>query len=399
MIYRICRCVIIGKSTGRTVPMNKTIKKLAALLLTAAILLSLAACSPETRAAPASKRGGGGGESGSGGEEAQTIGVSLPSESDPRWSLGGSSIRTALEADGYTVDLRYGGDNEIPMQIGQLEDMLESGCDLLVVAAIDGDSLTEVLGAAKEKGVPVIAYDVLIMGTDAVTGYAAFDNWKTGVLQGEYIRRALDLDNAEGPFHIEFFTGDPGDGDIGFFFGGAMEVLGPYLDSGVLVCPSGQTNIAQAATLDGDPELARTRMEELIASHGYGPGQTRLDAVLCAGGSAARGVVLALTDAGYDSDNIPVVTGQDCDIESVKNMLAGLQAMSVFQDPRTLAGKAAEMAAAILSGGEPPVNATETHDNGAGVVPSFLCGPTEVTIGNYRELLIDSGYYTEDELR
>ncbi|MCL1982842.1 MAG: sugar-binding protein, partial [Clostridiales bacterium] len=279
------------------------------------------------------------------------VGISMPTKSLQRWNQDGDNMKNAFETAGYEVDLQYGGENEVPIQIEQIENMIKDGCNVLVIAAIDSESLTEVLADAKASGIPVIAYDRLIMGTDAVTYYATFDNWRVGTLQGQYIVDHLNLQNESGPFNIEFFTGDLGDNNINFFFAGAMEVLQPYLDSGKLVCRSGQVEKAAVATPGWKPENAKARMETLIALYNYGPAATALDAVLCSNDSTAQGVTNALVGAGYEGvSGFPVVTGQDCDIISVKNMLAGTQAMSVFKDTRTLANQVVAMVNAILAG-------------------------------------------------
>jgi len=309
-------------------------------------------------------------------------------------------MKNMFEAAGFQVDLQFGGENEVPLQIAQIENMIAAGVDVLVIAAIDGDSLTEVLADAKANGIPVIAYDRLIMGTDAVTYYATFDNWKVGTFQGQFIVDALDLNNAKGPFNIEFFTGDPGDNNINFFFDGAMSILQPFLDSGVLVTPSGQTEKSVVATIGWRTENAQARMENLITSNGYGPGpnDTPLHAVMCSNDSTAQGVTNALVNAGFTAENFPIVTGQDCDIISVKNMIAGTQSMSVFKDTRMLADAVVTMVKAILAGNEPPINDRESYPNGTGIIPTFLIPPVLGTPDNYRELLIESGYYTEADL-
>jgi putative multiple sugar transport system substrate-binding protein len=322
------------------------------------------------------------------------IGVSMPTQSLQRWNQDGANMKSQLEAAGYKVDLQYAGDNDIPTQISQIENMVTGGCKVLVIAAIDGNALTDCLENAKAAGVTVIAYDRLIMNTDAVSYYATFDNWKVGTIQGEYIEQALNLKSAAGPFYMEFFTGDPGDNNINFFFGGAMSILTPYINSGKIVCLSGQTAQAQAATPDWASSKAQERMENLITSCGYAPNGQKLDAVLCSNDSTAQGVINALKEVGYTSANMPVVTGQDCDKPNVKLMIAGEQSMSIFKDTRTLASKVVEMVDAILKGAAAPVNDRKTYDNGTGVIPSYLCEPVFGTAENYKELLIDSGYYT-----
>ena len=278
--------------------------------------------------------------------------------------------------------------------------MLTQGDSILVIASIDGSALKGVLDTAKKQGVKVIAYDRLIMNSDAVTYYATFDNYKVGTIQGTYLVDNLKLKErtADDPAYIELFTGSPDDNNIHFFFGGAMDVLKPYFDSGVLVCPSGQTSEAQCATLNWSTEAGQKRMENLIAAQGYGPAGKKLDAVYSSNDSVAQGITNALVAAGYTAANFPLVTGQDCDKPSVKNMIAGTQAMSVFKDTRTLASQVVKMVDAIAKGSEPPINDTKTYDNGTGIIPSFLCEPVYGDKSNYKSLLIDSGYYSASDI-
>ena len=372
-------------------------KKFLASLMAMVMVFGLAACGSSTDATTEGEDTATteeGTTSGTGGK----IGVSMPTQSLQRWNQDGANMKAELEAAGYEVDLQYAGDNDIPTQVSQIENMIAGGCDVLVVAAIDGSALTEALKGASEQNIPVIAYDRLIMNSDAVSYYATFDNYKVGQMQGEYIRDALDLDNAEGPFNIELVTGAPDDNNVNFFFGGAMDVLQPYIDSGKLVVPSGQTEKAQCATANWSTEESQRRFENIISSVGYGPEGVKLDAVLCSNDSTSYGVQNALQAAGYTAENMPIITGQDCDKPNVKNIVAGLQSMSVFKDTRTLAEKVVGMVDTIMKGSEPEINDTETYDNGVGVVPSYLCDPVIVTVDNYQEMLIDSGYYTEADI-
>lgn len=373
-------------------------KKLLSLALAAMMTLSLAACGGGGAASAPAASSTPAGSSSAAAATGVKVGVSMPTQSLQRWNQDGSNMEAELKAAGYEVDLQYAGDNDIPTQVNQLENMITGGCKVLVVAAIDGGSLTEVLKTAKDANIPVISYDRLIMNSDAVSYYATFDNYKVGQFQGNYIKDALDLDNQAGPFNIELVTGAPDDNNVNFFFGGAMDVLQPFIDSGKLVVPSGQTSKAQCATPNWSTEESQKRMENLITSNGYGPSATKLDAVLCSNDSTANGVTNALLGAGYTAENMPIVTGQDCDKPSVKNMLAGTQSMSIFKDTRTLASQVVEMVDCILQGKEVPVNDTKTYDNGTGVIPSFLCDPVICTQDNYKELLIDSGYYAEADL-
>ena len=322
------------------------------------------------------------------------IGVAMPTQDLQRWNQDGENMKKELEAKGYEVDLQYAG-NEVSTQVSQVENMIANGDELLVVASIEGDSLGTVLAQAKENNIPVISYDRLIMNTDAISYYATFDNYLVGKTQGQFLVDALDLDNTDGPYNIEFVTGDPGDNNVNFFFGGAMDVLQPYIDEGKLVVPSGQMTKDEVATANWSTETAQSRFENILSSY-YADG-TNLDAVLASNDSTALGVENALA-ANYTGE-YPIITGQDCDIANMPNIIDGKQAMSVFKDTRTLASKVVEMVDAIMQGGEAPVNDTETYDNGTGVITSFLCEPVVCTADNYKELLVDSGYYTEDQLK
>lgn len=334
-------------------------------------------------AAPAADEGG-----------SKLVGVAMPTKDLQRWNQDGSNMEQQLKDAGYEVDIQYAS-NDVATQVSQIENMVSNGCQVLVIASIDGESLGTPLAAAKDAGIPVIAYDRLIMNSDAVSYYATFDNYMVGTKQGEYIRDNLDLDNAAGPFNLEVFTGDPGDNNAKFFYNGAMDVLQPYIDEGKLVVKSGQVDFATVATANWSTETAQARMDAILAAN-YSDG-TKLDAVLCSNDSTALGVENSLA-AAYTGD-YPIITGQDCDIANVKNMIAGKQSMSIFKDTRELATQTVKMVDALMAGGEAEVNDTESYDNGTGIIPTYLCEPVFADADNYKELLIDSGYYTEDDLK
>lgn len=324
----------------------------------------------------------------------EKIGVSMPTKDLQRWVQDGQNIETHLRDSGFTVDLQY-ADNDTGLQNEQINAMIDEGCKVLVVGAIDGTTLTESLAKAKEADIIVISYDRLIMNSDAVSYYATFDNQLVGKLQGQYIADTLDLENTDGPYNIELFTGSPDDNNCNFFFGGAMEVLQPYIDEGKLVVPSGQTAKEECSIKGWSSDEAEKRMNSILKEY-YSNG-TKLDAVLSSNDSVALGITDALSK-NYKGD-FPILTGQDCDINSVKNILNGKQSMSIFKDTRTLATKVVEMINAIINEEEVPVNDTTSYDNGTGVIPSLLCEPVFADKNNYKEILVDSGYYTSDQFK
>ena len=326
--------------------------------------------------------------------EGQKVGVSMPTKDLQRWNQDGENMQAQLLAAGYEVDLQFAS-NDVQQQLNQVTNMINNGCEVIVIAAIEGSSLGSALDLAKEKGIPVIAYDRLLMESDAVSYYATFDNYKVGQVQGNYVKDALDLDNAEGPFYMEITAGDPGDNNANFFYSGAMDVLKPYIDEGKIVVKSGQVEFSDVATPTWKTDVAQTRADSILSSF-YADGSS-IDAWLCSNDSTALGVTNAL-EANYDGE-WPIITGQDCDVSNVKNMIAGKQSMSVFKDTRTLAAQVVKMVGQILAGETVDVNDTETYDNNKIVVPSFLCDPVFASVDNYEELLVESGYYTADDLK
>ncbi len=325
---------------------------------------------------------------------AEKVGVSMPTKDLQRWNQDGENMQKELEAAGFEVDLQYAS-NDVQTQVNQIETMISEGAEVLVIAAIEGSSLGEALDMAAEYEIPVIAYDRLIMDHDGVSYYATFNNYKVGTVQGEYVKDQLDLENADGPFVMEITAGDPGDNNARYFYQGAYDVISPYIESGKVVVTSGQTAFEDVATPKWDSNTAQNRAEGILDAN-YADG-TNIDAWLCSNDSTALGVANAL-EKKYTGE-YPIVTGQDCDIVNTKNMIAGKQAMSVFKDTRTLASQVVKMVGQILTGEEVDVNDTETYDNNVIVVPSYLCEPVFADVNNYKELLIDSGYYTEDQLQ
>lgn len=359
-------------------------KKGLSLLMITAMVFVLAACGGKNNSS------GGSGESG-------YIGVSMPTKSSERWVSDGANMKKELEALGYKTDLQYAED-VIENQVSQIENMITKGVDILVIAPIDGDSLTDVLSKANSENIKVIAYDRLIKKSEYVSYYATFDNFKVGVQQGSYIEEKLGLKDSKGPFNIELFGGSPDDNNAYFFFDGAMSILQPYIDSGKLVVRSGQTTMEQVATLRWDGALAQTRMDNLLSSK-YS--SENIDAVLSPFDGISIGILSSLKGVGYGtaSKPLPIVTGQDSELASVKSIIAGEQTQTIFKDTRELAKKTVGMVESIMKGTEVELNDTKTYDNGVKVVPSFLLEPVSVDATNYKEILVDSGYYSEDQLK
>jgi len=352
-------------------------RKIAVMMIVSLLVVILAACSS----------GGGGGKG--------SVGIAMPTKSSERWVADGDNMKKEFENLGYKVDLQYAED-VIENQISQIENMITKGVNVLVIAAIDGESLTEVLQKAADEKISVIAYDRLIRNTPHLSYYATFDNFKVGVLQASYLEDKLGLKDGKGPFNIELFAGSPDDNNAYFFFDGAMSVLQPYIDNGKLVVKSGQTQMEQVATLRWDGATAQARMDNLLSAN-YS--SDTVHAVLSPYDGISIGIISSLKGVGYGSADkpMPIISGQDAELASVKSIIAGEQTSTIFKDTRELAKVAVSMAEAVLEGKEAKVNDTETYNNGVKVVPSYLLEPVSVDVTNYKEVLIDSGYYSESD--
>ncbi|GLR80934.1 sugar-binding protein (plasmid) [Azospirillum oryzae] len=330
-------------------------------------------------------------------QDKPTVGIAMPTKSSARWIDDGNNMVKYFQEKGYKTDLQYAED-DIPNQLAQIENMVTKNDKVLVIAAIDGTTLTDVLQKAAERGVKVIAYDRLIRGSANVDYYATFDNFQVGVLQASYIEKALGLKDGKGPFNIELFGGSPDDNNAYFFYNGAMSVLQPYIDSGKLKVGSGQVGMDKVSTLRWDGAVAQARMDNLLSAY-YG--NKRVDAVLSPYDGLSIGIISSLKGVGYGSaaQPMPVVTGQDAEVQSVKSILAGEQRSTVFKDTRELAKVTVGMVDDLLAGRTPQVNDTKTYDNGKKIVPSYLLKPVLVDATNWKQVLVDGGYYKESQIK
>jgi len=373
--------------------------RLASVATAMTLTVALAACGSSEKTADQQA-------SGAADASGALIGVTMPTRSSERWIGDGDNLKKQLEAKGYKVDLQYAED-DIPTQVNQLDNQITRGAKLLIIASIDGTAITTQLQSAKENNIPVIAYDRLIRNSPNVDYYATFDNFKVGVQQATSLLVGLKLlkedgttkGDAKGPFNIELFAGSPDDNNATFFFNGAMSVLKPYLDAKTLVVKSGQTDFKTVAILRWKPAVAQDRMENLLTST-Y-KGGTKVDGVLSPYDGLSIGILSALKSNGYGTSGqpYPIVTGQDAEVASVKSIIAGEQFATIYKDTRKLADTTVQMADAVLKGQTPTTNNNKDYDNGVKVVPSQLLDSVIVYKSNYKKELIDSGYYTEADLK
>jgi len=327
-----------------------------------------------------------------------TIGIAMPTKSSARWIADGDNMVKVLQAKGYKTDLQY-ADNDIPNQLAQVENMITKKEKVLVIAAIDGTTLSDALAQAAKAGIRVISYDRLIVGSPNVDYYATFDNFQVGVLQAQSLVHGLGLDAGKaGPFNIELFGGSADDNNAFFFYDGAMSVLKPLIDSGKLVVQSKQMGMDKVATLRWEAATAQSRMDNILSAFYT---RRHVDAVLSPYDGISIGIISALKGVGYGTAKqpMPFISGQDCEIPSVKSIMAHEQYSSIFKDTRELAKVAANMVDAVVSGGKPEINDTKTYNNKVKVVPSYLLKPVAVDAANVKATLVDSGYYTAAQLQ
>ena len=354
------------------------------------VVLLVAACGARTSEQQVSSAGG------------ALVGVTMPTTSSERWTHDGENIKHDLEAQGYRVDLQY-AENDVPVQVKQIEGQITKGAKVLIIASVDGSALTGPLQHAADARIPVIAYDRLLRNSPYVDYYATFENFRVGIYQAESLLTGLGLRTADGkpgsatgPFNVELFAGSPDDNNSTFFFNGAMSVLKPYIDSGAVMVRSGQVDFQSVTTLRWDGETARKRMEEILTTTYR---RTKVNGVLSPYDGISLGILTALKNNGYGSP-LPIVTGQDAELPSVKSIIAGEQYSTIYKDTRELATATARMADAVLKGRTPPqVNNLNDYSNGVKVVPAFLLNPVSVDKTNYHKVLVESGYYSEAQLR
>ncbi|WP_425562253.1 multiple monosaccharide ABC transporter substrate-binding protein [Leifsonia kafniensis] len=366
------------------------------MIAAGAMVVSLAACSGST-----------GGDAGSGDNAGKggLVGVAMPTKSSERWIQDGNAVKKQLEDQGFKVDLQYAED-DIPTQVSQIENMITKGAEALIIASIDGTTLTSVLQDAADADIPVIAYDRLIRDTENVNYYASFDNFKVGQQQAWSLLNGLGLTDLEGkpvdgapagPLNIELFAGSADDNNATFFFNGAMKELQPLIDAGTLVVKSKQTDFNTVATLRWDGEEAQSRMENILTST-YSDG-SKVNGVLSPYDGISRGIISALEGSGYTvGAEWPIISGQDAELDSVKAIVAGEQFATIFKDTRKLAEVAVNMTVALLNGEKPEINNTTDYDNGKKVVDSYLLDSAIVVKDNITEQLVDSGYWTQAEI-
>jgi putative multiple sugar transport system substrate-binding protein len=355
-------------------------------LATVGLVLALAACGSSADTASTIDA-----------NEGATIGISMPTKTSSRWVADSKAMTDQFQAMGYKVNVTF-ADNVVKDQVSQVQSMVDNGDKLLVIAAVDGSSMTDVLAKAAQKNVKVIAYDRLLTGTKDVGYQATFDNVRVGEMQGQLLLDKLGLSaGAKGPFTVELFAGSATDANAKSFYTGSMKVLQPYLDSGKLVVRSKETAFDPITTVNYDGEIAGKRMTKILEAD-YAT--TKLDAVLSPYDGMTIGIIKALEAGGYGTaaKPLPITSGQDAELPSMKSIIADQQTATIYKDTRELAKVAVQQGNALLTNTDPMVNDTKSFNNGIKVVPTYLLYQIAVDKTNYETLLVDGGYYTKAQL-
>lgn len=355
----------------------------------AAVALLLSACGSEGSAIEASV----GPEKQVPDDGVTTVGICLPAR-DGRWEREGQALAEALDVGNYAVELLY-ADNDPLLQADQMEKLIAADVECLVVVAVDSLTLTDALIRAKSEGIPVIAYDRLLMQTDGATCHIAFDMLGAGKSIGEYIVQEKQLASAKEEsrsYTIEFFMGTPEDNNALLLHRGIREVLQPYLDSGVLTCTSGRVRFEDCCIQDWSAAGAEEACDRLLREY-YA--ETQPDILCAASDSLADGVFEALQTAGYTEGFL--LTGQGAEATAVERLQLGAQGLTLYPDTQALVRQCAQAVDALLRGKQPEYNDTDTCFNGNVTVPAYLLSMQVVTTENDTQILPEGTYVPVEE--
>lgn len=323
------------------------------------------------------------------------IGIAMPNNVQKRWEMDTKSLLDKFNEKNYRTVVRY-ADDDVYLQVNQIEEMINEKVDVLLITPVKADSLRDIVEKAKSKGIYVIAYDRMITNTDLVDYYITFKNYDVGRLQAEYIVEKLGLldENNMGPYNLEIFAGDTDDFNSKYYFRGAMAVLKKYIDDGKIIIRSGESEFNQCATERWNYKIAANRMRTILDTHYK---DTCIDAVVCGNDGLTMGIYDILVEKGYEN-HMPVLTGQDAEIDYVKIIKDNDNMMTVFKDTRLLANETAILVDDILNGNEPKINNTNDYSNGKKRVNTYEMVPVSIDRENYSSLLVESGYIPPDSL-
>jgi putative multiple sugar transport system substrate-binding protein len=344
-------------------------------------------------------------------DKAVDIGLAMPETHVQRWIKDGATLKAEAEKRGYTAGVQYGNADQA-QQNQQIQSFITNGAKALIIGNIN-DGVGSVVAEARRENIPVIAYDRIIQGTSDYACFITFNNYKVGTFQGQSIVEGLNLAQATSaaPKYITLFAGSPTDANANFFFQGAMDVLLPFIDRGVLrvIGPfprryTDTANFQRIATENWQAPIAKARMEALLVGDAR---NVTLDAVLAPNDTLARAIIEACkADAKY-RDKLPVVTGQDAEFDSMVSIKNGEQYSTVFKDTAQLAAAAVLIADQLLKGQPVSVpgavvasgDLREIGNTGRGYVTTYLLDPILVTKNNNFLAPVTANFYTAAQAR
>lgn len=338
------------------------------------------------------------------------IGLAIPETHVQRWLKDGASLKEYAESRGYRAEISYAGADQ-NVQNEQIRNFLKEGARLIIIASINEGVISAVADAAKAK-VPVIAYDRIISNSADYDYYITFNNYEVGLFQGRSIEHGLDLKNsvASNPKNIVLFAGSPTDGNAFFFYDGAMDILNPYIEKGVLnvvgaypKTSKDNDNFRAIAIENWQGSLAKARMKNILSAEGK---NVVIDAILAPNDTLSRAIIDAcLEDPKYSGNKFPLITGQDAEADSILAIKNNRQYMTVFKDTTKLAEAAIILADYILTGNAVPSipgatlasgDLASMGNTGKKVVKAFLLEPIFINKDNWN-IPVQAGFFTPEE--
>jgi D-xylose transport system substrate-binding protein len=324
-------------------------------------------------------RGAGGAGSAAGRKKAPVIGMSMDTLSEARWQADRDLfVKKAKELGAGEIKIQSANSDDT-IQIRDVQTLLTGGVDVLVIVAHDGKAMARAVDLAHDSGVPVIAYDRLILNP-ALDVYLSFDNVRVGEEQAKYLVSAIG-----GKGNIVRVFGAPTDNNARLFKQGQDNILKPLIDKGDIKI------VHEDWATDWKPEEAKKIVNAAITK----VGRDNIKGIAAANDGTAGGAIQALSEEGI-AGKIPV-TGQDAELVACQRIVQGTQAMTVYKPLKNLATRAAEVAVALGQGR--PVVANKTVPNGEKVeTPSILQDVVVVTKDNMRDTVIKDGFHSEQEI-
>jgi D-xylose transport system substrate-binding protein len=330
-----------------------------------AVALVAAGCGSGTKNGPEKKSG----------DKSPTIALFLPESKTTRYeSFDRPLFEAKVKALCPACKVLYSNaDQDAAKQQAQVESAITQGADVLVLDAVDAKAVAPQVNHARQRRIPVIAYDRLITGIDYAY-YVSFNNVRVGQMQGQALLDAMNARGTTTKGKIIMLNGAPTDPSSGDYKKGAHSVLDGKVQIG-----------REFDTPDWSPDKAQQETEQAITALG----RDTVVGVLSANDGMAGGAIAAMKRAGYKT--LPPITGQDAEVGAVQRIITGEQYMTIYLNIRAQAEKSAELAVAMGRGQQPP--APTKVNNGTADIPSFLLDPTPVTKDKIESTIIKDGFY------